>query len=64
MNDLLLQTRRLFHRDEIRFAKGCSRSRVTAGRLFTEFETNLRRERQLEGIALTKTRGVSKGLKA
>jgi DNA invertase Pin-like site-specific DNA recombinase len=28
-----------------------------------EFETNLRRERQLEGIALGKTRGVYKGRK-
>jgi transposase len=27
---------------------------------FAEFETNLRRERQLEGIALAKTRGVSR----
>ena len=30
---------------------------------FAEFETNLRRERQLEGIALAKTRGVYKGRK-
>ena len=29
--------------------------------VFAEFETNLRRERQLEGIALAKTRGVYKG---
>ena len=29
--------------------------------VFAEFETNLRRERQLEGIALIKTRGVYKG---
>jgi len=28
--------------------------------VFAEFETNLRRERQLEGIALAKTRGVYK----
>jgi hypothetical protein len=32
--------------------------------VFAEFETNLRRERQLEGIALAKTRGVYKGRKA
>jgi hypothetical protein len=61
----------LFHRDESRFAKGCSRLRVTAAGkalldmlgVFAEFETNLRRERQPEGIALAETRGVSKGLK-
>ena len=29
--------------------------------VFAEFETNLRRERQLEGIALAKTRGVYRG---
>lgn len=29
--------------------------------VFAEFETNLRRERQLEGIAKAKTRGVYKG---
>ncbi len=29
--------------------------------VFAEFETNLRRERQLEGIAAAKTRGVYKG---
>jgi DNA invertase Pin-like site-specific DNA recombinase len=29
--------------------------------VFAEFETNLRRERQLEGIALAKSRGVYKG---
>jgi DNA invertase Pin-like site-specific DNA recombinase len=29
--------------------------------LFTEFETNLRRERQLEGIAKAKAAGVYKG---
>jgi DNA invertase Pin-like site-specific DNA recombinase len=71
MNNLLLQTRILFHRDESRFAKGCSRLRVTAAGkafldmlgVFAEFESNLRRERQLEGIALAETRGVSKGLK-
>lgn len=28
---------------------------------FAEFETNLRRERQLEGIAAAKARGVYKG---
>ncbi len=32
--------------------------------VFGEFETNLRRERQLEGIASAKTRGVYKGRKA
>jgi DNA invertase Pin-like site-specific DNA recombinase len=32
--------------------------------VFAEFETNLRRERQLEGIASAKTRGVYKGRKA
>ncbi len=32
-------------------------------RLFAEFETNLRRERQLEGIAAAKARGVYKGRK-
>lgn len=31
--------------------------------VFAEFETNLRRERQLEGIAQAKTRGVYKGRK-
>ena len=29
--------------------------------VFVEFETNLRRERQLEGISLAITRGVSQG---
>jgi len=32
--------------------------------VFAEFETNLRRERQLEGIALAKTHGVYKGAQA
>lgn len=32
--------------------------------VFAEFETNLRRERQLEGIAAAKSRGVYKGRKA
>jgi DNA invertase Pin-like site-specific DNA recombinase len=32
--------------------------------VFAEFETNLRRERQLEGIAAAKERGVYKGRKA
>jgi DNA invertase Pin-like site-specific DNA recombinase len=32
--------------------------------VFAEFETNLRRERQLEGIADAKARGVYKGHKA
>jgi DNA invertase Pin-like site-specific DNA recombinase len=32
--------------------------------VFAEFETNLRRERQLEGIADAKARGVYKGRKA
>jgi len=32
--------------------------------VFAEFETNLRRERQLEGIAQAKARGVYKGRKA
>src|SRR6201995_346915 len=31
--------------------------------VFAEFETNLRRERQAEGIALAKTRGVYRGRK-
>lgn len=31
--------------------------------VFAEFETNLRRERQLEGIAKAKDRGVYKGRK-
>ncbi len=31
--------------------------------LFAEFETNLRRERQMEGIARAKTAGVYKGRK-
>lgn len=31
--------------------------------VFAEFETNLRRERQLEGIAAAKTRGVYRGRK-
>ncbi|MGA7323151.1 MAG: helix-turn-helix domain-containing protein, partial [Rhodomicrobium sp.] len=31
--------------------------------VFAEFETNLRRERQLEGIARAKTNGVYKGRK-
>jgi DNA invertase Pin-like site-specific DNA recombinase len=29
--------------------------------VFAEFETNLRRERQLEGIAAAKVRGIYKG---
>jgi DNA invertase Pin-like site-specific DNA recombinase len=29
--------------------------------VFAEFETNLRRERQLQGIALARTRGVYQG---
>ncbi len=32
--------------------------------VFAEFETNPRRERQREGIAFAKTRGVYKGRKA
>ena len=32
--------------------------------VFAEFETNLRKERQLEGIAAAKARGVYKGRKA
>ena len=32
--------------------------------VFAEFETNLRRERQLEGIASAKARGAYKGRKA
>ena len=32
--------------------------------VFAEFETNLRRERQLEGIAKAKAKGVYKGRKA
>jgi DNA invertase Pin-like site-specific DNA recombinase len=32
--------------------------------VFAEFETNLRRERQLEGIAKAKAAGVYKGRKA
>jgi DNA invertase Pin-like site-specific DNA recombinase len=32
--------------------------------VFAEFETNLRRERQMEGIVAAKTRGVYKGRKA
>src|ERR1700745_200020 len=32
--------------------------------VFAEFETNLRKERQAEGIAAAKARGVYKGLKA
>jgi DNA invertase Pin-like site-specific DNA recombinase len=31
--------------------------------VFAEFETNLRRERQLEGIRVAKARGVYKGRK-
>ena len=31
--------------------------------VFAEFETNLRRERQLEGIAAAKARGIYKGRK-
>ena len=31
--------------------------------VFAEFETNLRKERQMEGIALAKKRGVYKGRK-
>ena len=31
--------------------------------VFAEFETNLRRERQLEGIAAAKVRGVYRGRK-
>jgi DNA invertase Pin-like site-specific DNA recombinase len=33
-------------------------------RVFAEFETNLRRERQMEGIAKAKANGVYKGRKA
>ena len=32
--------------------------------VFSEFETNLRRERQLEGIARAKEKGVYQGRKA
>jgi DNA invertase Pin-like site-specific DNA recombinase len=32
--------------------------------VFAEFETNLRRERQLEGIAAAKARGVYQGRKS
>ncbi|CDH20550.1 hypothetical protein XBKQ1_2670002 [Xenorhabdus bovienii str. kraussei Quebec] len=32
--------------------------------VFAEFETNLRRERQLEGIAAAKSRGVYRGRKS
>ena len=32
--------------------------------VFAEFETNLRRERQIEGIAAAKARGVYKGRRA
>ena len=32
--------------------------------VFAEFETNLRRERQIEGIALAKSKGAYKGRKA
>jgi DNA invertase Pin-like site-specific DNA recombinase len=32
--------------------------------VFAEFETNLRRERQLEGIAAAKSRGIYKGRQA
>jgi DNA invertase Pin-like site-specific DNA recombinase len=32
--------------------------------VFAEFETNLRKERQLEGIAAAKARGVYKGRKS
>ena len=32
--------------------------------VFSEFETNLRRERQLEGIAMAKEKGVYQGRKA
>jgi DNA invertase Pin-like site-specific DNA recombinase len=32
--------------------------------VFTEFETNLRKERQAEGIAAAKARGVYKGRKS
>lgn len=32
--------------------------------MFAEFETNLRRERQLEGIAKAKVEGVYKGRKS
>jgi len=31
--------------------------------MFAEFETNLRKERQLEGIAAAKARGIYKGRK-
>ena len=32
-------------------------------RVFAEFETNLRRERQLEGIKVAKAKGVYQGIK-
>jgi DNA invertase Pin-like site-specific DNA recombinase len=41
----------------------CQRSIVDMLGVFAEFETNLRRERQLEGINAAKARGVYKGRK-
>jgi DNA invertase Pin-like site-specific DNA recombinase len=47
----------------IRFPTGTSFSfaGILCNALFAEFETNLRRERQLEGIAKAKAAGVYKG---
>ncbi|RAP69633.1 resolvase, N terminal domain protein, partial [Candidatus Erwinia dacicola] len=62
--DLALQTQTL--RDAgceiIRAEKASGASRDMLG-VFAEFETNLRRERQLEGIAAANVRGVYRGRK-
>ena len=42
-------------------ATAAGRASSTLG-IFAEFETNLRREHQLEGIAAAKARGVYKGV--
>ena len=42
----------------------CYESPIPVPTVFAEFETNLRRERQLEGIADAKARGVYQGRKA
>lgn len=48
-----------------RILLGCLRQRALPSRLpFAEFDTNLRKERQLEGIAKAKAEGVYKGRKA
>ena len=48
---------------QIRFGKAAGKAFLDMLGVFAEFETNLRRERQLEGINAAKARGVYKGRK-